>query len=68
MQSAEIYEIPFVIKDNWETCLYEVKEILYNDKYEETQEKCQAFWQKVKRNWQYKIQGKLSLLDLRYVN
>jgi hypothetical protein len=64
MQSAEIYEIPFVIEDNWETCLFEVKEILYNDMYKETQEMCQAFWQEVKRNWQYKIQGKLSLLNL----
>jgi len=67
MQSAEIYEIPFVIRDNWETGLYEVKEILYNDKYKETQEKCQAFWQKVKKNWQYKIRGKLSLLNLECV-
>ena len=66
MQSAEIYEIPFVIEDNWEKCLYEVKEILYNNKYEETRKRCRAFWQGVKRNWQYKIQGKLSLLDLKH--
>ena len=52
-----------VIEDNWERCIYEVKEILYNDRYEETQEKCQAFWQKVKQNWRYKIEGKLSLLS-----
>jgi hypothetical protein len=68
MQSAEIYEIPFVIEDNWENCLYKVKKILYNDKYEEAKEMCQAFWQKVKKNWQYKIRGKLSLLNLECVD
>lgn len=66
MRSAEIYEIPFIIQDSWENCRYKVEEVLDNNKYEQRQKQCQEFWKKVKRNWRYKIEGKLSLLDLDY--
>jgi hypothetical protein len=63
MQNVKLYEIPFVIQNNWKDCFQKVQKICKNNQHVETQKRCQEFWQQVKKNCINEIEKKLNLLS-----
>jgi hypothetical protein len=66
MRSAETYEIPFVIEDEWKQCLNKVTHIVQSTEYNKKQRQCQLFWKITKQNWVNKIKKKVNLLAQNY--